>query len=344
MKLIRPFTVTPSNLTSNVVEIPPAAYNAGTTYAEGDQVSVMGGVSNTEATVYESLQAGNVGNTPASSPAWWQPIGIAYLAWNSGTNYSVGATVTENHRLYEAIQSGTNHPVTDISWWIDLGPSNEWAMFDESVSTQTIRPYEIMVEIAANSRVDSIALLNVDASDINIKVLDGVDVVFDQDYSMISGEGILDWFQYYFEPVTRLSDLFITGLPNVGNPTIVITAIDGDDVAIGNVILGLSYDIGKTAYGASVGIIDYSRVTRDDFGNGTIVRRGFNRRGRFMVWLEKANVDAVYNLLSDFRATPTLLIGTDAYTSTFIYGLIKDWEITIDYPRHSVMTIETEGL
>jgi len=45
---------------------PRGAYNAGTTYAQGDMVS-SGSV------IYISLQNANIGNTPASSPTFWQP-------------------------------------------------------------------------------------------------------------------------------------------------------------------------------------------------------------------------------------------------------------------------------
>ncbi len=42
-----------------------AAYNAGTTYAVGDYVSKIG-------YNWISLQAGNIGHTPETSPTWWQ--------------------------------------------------------------------------------------------------------------------------------------------------------------------------------------------------------------------------------------------------------------------------------
>ena len=102
MKLIRAFAVTSASLTSDVLETPPSAYNAGTTYADGNQVSVFSGTNNTTATMYESLAGSNTGNTPSSSPSWWKPLGTAYLAYNAGTNYSAGAIVTDttNHLLY----------------------------------------------------------------------------------------------------------------------------------------------------------------------------------------------------------------------------------------------------
>jgi len=347
VKLIRPITIDGASLSSsNVVETTPAAYNAGTTYALGDQVSVFSGINSTVATVYESLQAGNVGHTPSSSPSWWQPIGTAYLAWNSGTAYLVGAIVSDNtnHLLYESVQNGTNHVVTDTAYWVEIGPTNKWAMFDQKVGTLTTRPLEVSVDIDVTGRADTVALFNIDASAVNITVMDGVTEEYNEDYSLISDEGIIDWFEYYFEPVVRKTDLAVTDLPNVDNPTIVISATDGDDVSVGNCVVGLSREIGDTQYGASVGSTDYSRKTRDDFGNWYIVERGFNKNGRFQVMMEKANVDFVHSLLSLYRATPIVLLATDEYTSTYIYGLLKDWRIEISYPLNSVMSIEVEGL
>lgn len=71
MRIGSPITVaTGSTLTSTNVGTgaDPAAYNAGTTYALADR-SVVGEV------IYESIQAGNLGNAPASSPLWWATVG-----------------------------------------------------------------------------------------------------------------------------------------------------------------------------------------------------------------------------------------------------------------------------
>lgn len=349
MKFIRPITVTAGVLaSSNVLETPPAAYNAGTAYGLAAQVSVFGGVSNTTATMYESLQAANTGHTPSSSPLWWKPIGTAYPAYNPATGYLTGARVTDtaSHKNYESANVGTNtgHALTDTAWWLDLGPSNRWAMFDQKVGTLTTRPSSVSVSLAITGRADTVSLFNVDASSVNITVMDGVTEVYNVDYSMVSENGVIDWFEYYFEPVVRNTELAVTDLPNVQNPTIIITAIDGDDVSIGNCVVGLSTELGGTFYGASVGITDYSRKTSDDFGNFFITQRGFSRNGRFTVMVDKPNVDFVYNLLSQYRASPVVILGAEGYTSTFIYGLLKDWRIEISYPYQSVLSIEIEGL
>ena len=61
MRVIPPLTITAAMLTSSSATEPwaPSAYAGGTTYAFGDVVSVAA-----DFTIYESLAAGNVGNTP----------------------------------------------------------------------------------------------------------------------------------------------------------------------------------------------------------------------------------------------------------------------------------------
>ncbi len=348
MKLVRPITINDAALTSStVLETPPSAYNAGTTYALDDQVSVFSGVNSTVATMYQSLQGSNTGNTPSSSPTYWQELGTAYLAYNGATNYSADAIVTDttNHKLYQSQQgSNTGHALTDAAWWLELGPSNRWAMFDQKTSTQTTQPLSAEIVLAATGRINTLGLLNLDAASVNVTVMDDATEAYNEDYSLVTTDGITDWFAWFFEPIIRKTDLVVSDIPNVLDPAITITLTDTDSVSIGHCIAGLSRDLGGTVYGAQIGITDYSRKTQDDFGNWYIVERGYNKRGRFGVFMENQNIDFVFNLLSTYRATPILLIGSDAYTSTYLFGLLKDWNIEIQYTSHSAMTIEVDGL
>lgn len=102
-RIIRPVDVNDDTLDlTNVPEVPPAAYNAGTTYAAGDTVAVMTG---TQAAVYLSLQASNTGNDPALSPDWWSFVSDAYSVYAAGTLYLLDETVTDPtaHRLYKSL-------------------------------------------------------------------------------------------------------------------------------------------------------------------------------------------------------------------------------------------------
>lgn len=69
MKVIRPVTITESELvSSSVVEDDHPAYSAGATYALGDRVIY-------EHARYECVQGPSTGNQPDESPLYWAPLG-----------------------------------------------------------------------------------------------------------------------------------------------------------------------------------------------------------------------------------------------------------------------------
>jgi hypothetical protein len=121
-------------------------------------------------------------------------------------------------------------------------------------------------------------------------------------------------------------NLIVTDLPNVADPTIQII-IDNEtgSTEVGTVVVGQTRDLGLTVYGARTGIQDYSRKVTDEFGNFTIVERAFAKRGNFDVVVANAKIDALADLLASYRATPVVWIGTDDYSSTWIYGFYKDF-------------------
>lgn len=70
LQIIPPNVVTPATLVSHSVpETDYAEYAAGTTYALKDRVIVAA-----DHMIYESLAAGNIGNTPSSSPDEWAAV------------------------------------------------------------------------------------------------------------------------------------------------------------------------------------------------------------------------------------------------------------------------------
>lgn len=58
------------------------AYASGTTYAVGDVVTVS-------SITYQSLVAGNVGNTPSTSPTSWQPVVYYPARWNGAATVTI---------------------------------------------------------------------------------------------------------------------------------------------------------------------------------------------------------------------------------------------------------------
>lgn len=348
--LIRPKTIDDAALTSsNISEAAPAAWSNVTTYSQSDRIGVTTG---TSVQVYKSLADSNLNNDPATSPAWWVVDGTTYVAWSSLTTYGAADTVIDAlaHRVYESLAAANlNNALTDPAWWLDIGPTNKWAMFDSYNGTTTAHPYQIDNTMQVSGRADSLALLNlVNAVSARI-VVNSADMVtvYDQTFSLISTDGIDDWWNYFFDDVEKKATLLVTDLPNYADPTIRVT-IEGNgesNVECGILSIGSAKSLGRTLYdGAQVGIDDYSRVTFDEFGNSTLIKRSYAKRGDFKMRIAKAEVDNIQLVLAAYRATPAVWSASADYGSTTIFGIFQSFQIEIDYPNESLVSISIKGL
>lgn len=275
-----------------------------------------------------------------------------YAAYNAATSYALGARVivvaANVHDVYESLVASNlnNPPATSPTKWLKVGSTNRWRMFDGSVQSQTERSDNITFQLTVPGRADSICLFNLSAASVQIKMTDAIDgVVYDHTFSMVSDSGITDWYSWLFDPIERLADLTVTGLPPYLNAVIDVTlSASGETVKCGACVVGQSKEVGGLQYGASVGIQDYSVKDRDDFGNITVLERAYSKRANFTVWTENALVDKLHALLAGYRATPIVYIGAGEFSSTVVYGFYKDFSVQIAYPTQSICTLEIEGL
>lgn len=348
MRIIKPFTVDATSLTaSNVPDVPPAAYNAGTTYADGDRAAVLQADGYTWK-VYESLAGANTGNA-VTDAAWWLYLGETYAEYNAGTTYALDDIVisTTTNRAYQSLQAGnTGNSLSAAAWWLDIGPTNRFKMFDQSNTSQTQNGETIDVTIAVTGRANSISLLNLVGAQLQVIMTTAEDgEIVNQTINLVSSGGVTNWWEYFFQPVTRYGDWTINDLPVNNNPTIRVILTDpGATAKVGSLVVGLSRNIGTVIYPSSIGIQDYSRKEADDFGNYTIVQRDFAKRASLKVAVTENNVDAISTILAELRATPVVFVGVEQYRSTWIYGFYKDWSWQFAGPNESYLTLELEGL
>lgn len=254
------------------------------------------------------------------------------------------------HHNYESL-AGSNLAQRPVggdgdAWWLDLGPTNRWKMFDESVSSQTLNADSISCVFNGAGLIDSVALLNINAATARFVMEDAVDgVVYDQTYNLTSTSGITDWYAYFFEPIVRAVDFVEIEMPKYLNPTITVTLTDtGETVGLGTCVLGLRKDVGVTQIGMSGGIRDYSVKSRDDFGNFSILERAYSRRKTLSVLIDASFVDELDALLSSFRATAIVYVGSESYASSVVYGYYQDFTIAVNYINNAICNIELEGL
>lgn len=274
-----------------------------------------------------------------------------YPVWNAATAYILGDRVirtTGVHKIFERIIAGTTAtpPENDPTNWLDIGATNRWKMFDAVVGSQTTKSDSIVVTITPWMVVNAVALLNVVAQTVRVKMTDTIDgVVYDSTVEMLDNSLVTDWWHYFFEPIVRRQDVVFLDLPSYGTASIEITITNtGDTAACGVAVLGVAQTIGDTMMGASVGIRDYSRKEQDAFGNFIIVPRTFSKRANFQLKVQRNKTDGLQKLLAELRTTPVVYIGSDSFESTIVYGYYRDFDIVISSIPLSDCNIEIEGL
>jgi hypothetical protein len=269
-----------------------------------------------------------------------------FAVWSAATTYAVGDRVidTTTHRIYQSVQAtNLNHAVSDVAWWLDIGPTNRWAMFDGAVGTVTTGTSPIAIVIQPTQSVSSIALMDlVETSTVQIAVTHSAATIYDKTYSMADKRFLAGWWDYFFMPLANSTTLIVNDLPPVGQITITINGTGCGTLVIGNII-----DIGKTLTEPSVSIIDYSRKETDpNFGVTTIVKRSFAKKIDARFWFTSNRVDYVSMQLTAIRATPVVWLTGDGSNieSLTAYGIFRDWGIDIQYPNYSEASIQIEGL
>lgn len=343
----------------NTTELLFAPWDVAATYSIGDKRAVSytlgAGVANAS-DIYISKTNSNIGNSPSTSTANWAKLGTVYWPYippaggGDGT-IELGERRIFQRRVYEALvlnpqntPGGTNPP-TAPSLWLDVGPANRWAMLDEKTSTQTTMPIDIVTTTQVSGRINTLGLIGLTGTSVNVRVLDGVTEVYNVDFPLEATDEIYDWWTYYFGDFSLKSTLFVRDIPDILNPTAIVTVTSGagyDTRGIGHMVIGSAYVIGLTEKGAEIALENYSRITVDEFGDRTIVERGYSDRGTFKVFVDNFRVDAIKRILTSLRATPALYTASTAYDSTVYFGLAS-FSIGLEYASHSRVSISIDG-
>jgi len=124
----------------------------------------------------------------------------------------------------------------------------------------------------------------------------------------------------------------------------------GVDVTCGAVVLGRSQDLGKTQFGASIGMLDFSQRTTDDYGRTTITQGAWAKTNDLTLYLPNNKVDSVYRKVTSLRSVPTAWVANNEeydssqFESFLVYGIFKDFSVTVAGPSHSWCDLNIEGL
>ena len=274
----------------------------------------------------------------------------AYSAWAVGATYAKDAFVDYGTHIYQSlVNSNTgNTPSTSPTFWVLIGPDNTHAMFDDQISTATTKASSPLTVVLAPGLANALALFGLVGNQVTVNITDGAGGpnVYSRTISL-DGTFIWDWYQYFFEPYVQIPELVLTDLPPYAAARLTVSLSGPSAVQVGQLVFGTQHELGDAQYGASIGILDYSRKDTDEFGVTTFVQRASSKRMTARLMLHTAQINRVQQVLARLRATPAvwLAVAEDSRYAPFsVYGFFRDFNIEVAYPTQSWCSLEIEGL
>lgn len=267
-------------------------------------------------------------------------------AWAPGA-YAKDAWVMHKHRVWQATKETSKEPgAADAGAdWLDGGATNLYRMFDAKIGTQTVRSGGIEVVLNVDEFADSVNLLNLYANAIRVTGTDAVEgQVYEREVEALDA-GAADWWEYFFEPVTRISDVVLDDLPPYAGIEIKVEVImpEGEEARIGALGIGSKFDIGCARWGSSVSIRDFSIKEQDEWGNYYVQERDFSKRPEFDLIIDTDRVDIVLSELAKLRAVPAVYIAHSKFTSTIAQGFYRELMVVLSGPNVSEATLTIEA-
>lgn len=274
-----------------------------------------------------------------------------YAEWAAGTTYAIGdrVIVAAQHKIYQSAIAGNvgKSPVTDRAAWLEVGATNRWKPYDKSVSSQVVQAGSISYRIKPGQAVTAGGVLNISGgTSLRVRLIDPTfGTVYDNTISLSRTPLAPGWWAWFFGERRAPTQALLQDLPSYPGADILIDITGTAELAVGVILLGQARQFSMgVKLGARVGIQDYSRKERSEFGDVMVVERSFAKRASFSLFLTAEEVDSFHQFLSEVRATPCLWIGSRRYESTTLYGFYKSFDIVISYFSYSDCELELEGL
>lgn len=232
--------------------------------------------------------------------------------------YSAGDRVIRaaTHQIYERASAGASAiaPELDEAGWIKVGPTNRWAMLDESVGSSTTANGSVSVTLALPGSVGDVVLMGVIGSSVAIAVNGSTVRTASVPAQAVPGAG---------------STLVISGLAIGGAPSLSVTVTGSGVVSVGTLAVGTFSTIGQPEVGMKLGMQDYSSKTFDAYGSATVVRRSSSRKIDVQFTAASTSFDQAARILAAARSRPAIWQGLPWLDATCVYGICADWSLSI---------------
>ena len=286
--------------------------------------------------------------------------GVGATEWATGTTYAAAALVTRGvgftHRVYKSVTGSNlgnipeNTLTTTPPLWVDMGPTNRWRMLRANANFRTSGASPLTVTLTPGVRAGAIAIVGMVADTVTVTQTDSSG---NQTYTYTQSlrlRATTTWSGYFYAGFRFQSALLLTNLPLITGSIITVTLTRASGAVLcGPVVFGTAVPLGTPALGATSGLTDFSTISRDVFGNSTLLQRKSIPLTSQSTTIPVANIDLVRDTLTGLRATVAMWAGIEDSSSTFfnslaVLGIVTRWGLTMDRNEVARLSLDIEGL
>ncbi len=279
-----------------------------------------------------------------------------HAQWNIATTYALNdkVIVLSSHKIYKSLQNANvgNNPLDDIQddpdnlpqFWVEISATNRFKVFDGLRDSQTVSDAPMTYVLTGNSVIDSLAVLNVDANDVDIIVEFQGEEIYNENFSIVD-RTVSNWYEFFFKPFSQNKNIYIDGLPALIGTKITITFNGGGQVKAGIISIGQSIFIGNANYGSQSDIRSFSRTEPNVFGVTKLVKRQPKLITRQRVFASPALTTFLYELREEAESSVSVWTTVDdanneLFNAFIVHGIADRFIINAENPAFTTLELE----
>ena len=335
-------------------------------------VTISDGAGVDPATITFANHGYEIGDTVSFTATVSLPPGI-----NSGTTYylistgfmegafQVSLTAAGTGTITNGSGSGTlecgpagsynKPPLLNPTVWSDVGGTNKYAALDLERSVATTGESPLTIELTPGERVNSIGIMSIDATDISVTVTSVLNggTIYTYTASLATRE-VTGWYDYFFASFVYRESLALFDLPPCtdGVITVTVTRDGGGAVSIGGLALGMFQSLGDVEAAPTSDTLNFSRITRDEYGEATLVPRRNIPKNSYSILFEKTQTNKLRAVRDALNAKPAVWAGepdnTDGwFEALLIVGIYKRFALNLaprGFTEHGILELELEEI
>lgn len=267
--------------------------------------------------------------------------------WSSGSTYAYGEEARQGHYIYKYAgisgTNSTNNPTIDTLSWEYERASNYYAMLGGSTKNQT-ENYET-IDIQFNiDRYDTIALLNIEATDVMVEIRDiSTDEIIYTKNVELTYRNVYSYTQFFFAPFIYQKRAYINIPFFLGARARILLTNPSKTAKVGRLVAGQSINLGITLFGMSSELTTITNQVVTEFG--TVIEEAEDTYyvHNFNIIINSGMTEYIKDLRRELSFVPILFVGDEEdnskYQNLLSFGYWENATIPLDNAVKSNMTL-----